>query len=139
VDDLFEQAAAIPGHRRPTRRRPASIRGCDCRRLNVGKSTLINALVGDERVIAFDQPGTTRDPIGRPSSVPAGATRHRHRGRAPARQDRHAGRVLSIVKALQAIEARTSRCWCRRADGVTEQDAHVAGTSSSAGAPSSSR
>ena len=54
---------------------------------NVGKSTLVNALVGEERVIAFDQPGTTRDPIEVPFER-GGAPLHadRHRRRAPARQ-----------------------------------------------------
>jgi GTP-binding protein len=98
-------------------------------RPNVGKSTLINALVGEERVIAFDQPGTTRDAIevpferaGRRYTLvdTAGV---RRRGRTGTSVE-----FFSIVKALQAIEAaNVAILVLDAADGVTEQDAHVAG------------
>ncbi|HEU4921907.1 MAG TPA: ribosome biogenesis GTPase Der, partial [Burkholderiales bacterium] len=75
-------------------------------RPNVGKSTLVNALVGEERVIAFDQPGTTRDPIEVPferggrryTLIDTAGLRRRGKTGAPVE-------YFSIVKALQAIEA----------------------------------
>ena len=98
-------------------------------RPNVGKSTLINALVGEERVIAFDQPGTTRDPIevpferaGRRYTLidTAGVRRRGKTGTPP--------EYFSIVKALQAIEAaNVAVLLVDAAEGITEQDAHVAG------------
>jgi len=98
-------------------------------RPNVGKSTLINALVGEERVIAFDKPGTTRDPIEVPferggrryTLVDTAGVRRRGKTGAPVE-------FYSIVKALQAIEASSVAILVLdAADGVTEQDAHVAG------------
>ena len=98
-------------------------------RPNVGKSTLVNALVGEERVIAFDQPGTTRDPIEVPFE--RGGRRYvlidtaglRRRGRQHEAVER-----FSIIKTLQAIEeSNVSVFMLDAAEGVTEQDAHVAG------------
>lgn len=98
-------------------------------RPNVGKSTLVNALVGEERVIAFDQPGTTRDPIEVPferngrryTLIDTAGVRRRGRTGTPVE-------FFSIVKALQAIEAaNVAVLMIDAADGVTEQDAHVAG------------
>jgi GTP-binding protein len=98
-------------------------------RPNVGKSTLVNALVGEERVIAFDQPGTTRDPIEVPferagrryTLIDTAGVRRRGRTGTPVE-------FFSIVKALQAIEAANVAILLLDArDGVTEQDAHVAG------------
>jgi GTPase len=98
-------------------------------RPNVGKSTLINALVGEERVIAFDQPGTTRDPIEVPferagrryTLIDTAGVRRRGKTGTPVE-------FFSIVKALQAIEASSVAILTLDAlDGVTEQDAHVAG------------
>ena len=98
-------------------------------RPNVGKSTLVNSLVGEERVIAFDQPGTTRDPIEVPferagrkyTLIDTAGVRRRGKTGTPVE-------FFSIVKALEAIEAsNVAVLLLDAADGVTEQDAHVAG------------
>lgn len=98
-------------------------------RQNVGKSTLINALVGEVRVIAADEPGTTRDAIevpferhGRQYTLidTAGLRKRGKRGEATER--------FSIVKTLQAIEAaNVAVLLVDAAEGINEQDAHVAG------------
>ena len=98
-------------------------------RPNVGKSTLVNALVGEERVIAFGTPGTTRDPIEVPfrragrqyTLVDTAGLRKRGKGGAEVER-------FSIVKTLQAIEAsNVAVLVLDAADGISEQDAHVAG------------
>ena len=98
-------------------------------RPNVGKSTLVNALVGEERVIAFDEPGTTRDPIEVPferagrryTLIDTAGVRRRGKTGTPVE-------YFSIVKALQSIEAANVAILLLDAlEGVTEQDAHIAG------------
>jgi len=98
-------------------------------RPNVGKSTLVNALVGEERVIAFEQPGTTRDPIEVPFE--RGGRRYTLIDTAGLRKRGRQGEAVekfSIVKTLQAIEAaNVAVMMLDAAEGVQEQDAHVAG------------
>lgn len=98
-------------------------------RPNVGKSTLVNALVGEERVIAYDQPGTTRDPIEVPfqrngrryTLIDTAGLRRRGKTGEPVE-------YFSIVKALQSIEqSNVAILLLDASTGVTEQDAHVAG------------
>jgi GTP-binding protein len=98
-------------------------------RPNVGKSTLINTWLGEERLVAFDQPGTTRDAIHVPFE---------HNGRAFELIDtaglRRKGRVFeavekfSVVKTLQAIaDANVAVLLLDATQGVSDQDAHIAG------------
>jgi GTPase len=98
-------------------------------RPNVGKSTLINTWLGEERLVAFDMPGTTRDAI----SVPferdgvlfelidtAGI---RRKGKVF-----EAIEKFSVVKTLQAIEsANVVLLLLDATQGITDQDAHIAG------------
>jgi GTP-binding protein len=98
-------------------------------RPNVGKSTLINTWLGEERLVAFDMPGTTRDAI----SVP-----FERNGQMFELIDtaglRRKGKVFeaiekfSVVKTLQAIEsANVVLLLLDATQGVTDQDAHIAG------------
>jgi GTPase len=98
-------------------------------RPNVGKSTLINTWLGEERLIAFDQPGTTRDAI----SVPFERDGRRFELIDTAGL-RRKGKVFeavekfSVVKTLQAIaDANVVLLLIDATQGVSEQDAHIAG------------
>ena len=98
-------------------------------RPNVGKSTLINMWLGEERLVAFDLPGTTRDAI----SVPFERNGQRFELIDTAGL-RRKGKVFeaiekfSVVKTLQAIEsANVVLLLLDATQGVTDQDAHIAG------------
>lgn len=98
-------------------------------RPNVGKSTLINTWLGEERLIAFDMPGTTRDAI----SVPFERNGQKFQLIDTAGL-RRKGKVFeaiekfSVVKTLQAIaDAHVVLLLLDATQGVTDQDAHIAG------------
>jgi GTP-binding protein len=98
-------------------------------RPNVGKSTLINVWLGEERLVAFDLPGTTRDAI----SVPFERNGQKFELIDTAGL-RRKGKVFeaiekfSVVKTLQAIEsANVVLLLIDATQGVTDQDAHIAG------------
>ena len=97
-------------------------------RPNVGKSTLVNALLGEDRVIAFDEPGTTRDSI----SIDL-EKNGKHYTLIDTAGVRKRGRVLeaiekfSVIKTIQSIEeANVVILVVDAQEGITEQDAHVA-------------
>ena len=98
-------------------------------RPNVGKSTLINTWLGEERLVAFDMPGTTRDAIHVPLE---------YKGQTYDLIDtaglRKKGKVFeaiekfSVVKTLQAIAScNVVLLLLDATQGVTDQDAHIAG------------
>ena len=98
-------------------------------RPNVGKSTLINTWLGEERLVAFDMPGTTRDAIAVPFE--RGGQKFELIDTAGLRRK---GKVFeaiekfSVVKTLQAIEsANVVLLLIDAIQGVTDQDAHIAG------------
>ena len=98
-------------------------------RPNVGKSTLINTLVGEQRVIAFDMPGTTRDSIevpfekGGKNYTLIDTAGIRRRGKVF-----EAIEKFSVVKTLQSIsEANVVVLMLDAQQDISEQDAHIAG------------
>lgn len=98
-------------------------------RPNVGKSTLVNTLLGEERVIAFDMPGTTRDSIEIPFERGG-----KHYTLIDTAGIRRRGKVFeaiekfSVVKTLQSIsEANVVLLLLDAQQDISEQDAHIAG------------
>ncbi|WP_345798676.1 ribosome biogenesis GTPase Der [Castellaniella sp. MT123] len=126
ITEEAEDEADVPDHR---------IKLAIAGRPNVGKSTLINTLVGEERVIAYDLPGTTRDAI---------EIEFERNGRRYTLIDtaglRRRGKVFetvekfSVIKTLQAIEASNVVLLLIDAQaGISDQDAHIAGFATEAG------
>ncbi|MBK67556.1 MAG: ribosome biogenesis GTPase Der [Rickettsiales bacterium] len=104
-------------------------------RPNVGKSTLINTLLGEERVISFDQPGTTRDSISinfernKRKYTLIDTAGLRRRGKISETIEK-----FSVIKTIESIE--NSNVVILVLDGsseISEQDAHIAGSILDAG------
>ncbi|MFL0810746.1 MAG: ribosome biogenesis GTPase Der [Agarilytica sp.] len=104
-------------------------------RPNVGKSTLVNRMLGEDRVVVFDQPGTTRDSIyinyernGTPYTIidTAGVRRRKN--------VKLTVEKFSIVKTLQAVEdANVVILMVDATEGVVDQDLHIMGHAINAG------
>jgi GTP-binding protein len=98
-------------------------------RPNVGKSTLINRIMGEDRVVAFDEPGTTRDSIHIPFEKDG--TDYTLIDTAGVRRRSKVSEMLekfSIVKTLQALEdANVVLLVLDAHEGIVEQDLHLAG------------
>ena len=133
VADLVDQALDIAIEGKPQEENEeATQRGIKIAivgRPNVGKSTMVNTLLGEERVIAFDMPGTTRDSIEIPFE-----RNGKHYTLIDTAGIRRKGKVFeaiekfSVVKTLQSIsEANVVLLLLDAQQDISEQDAHIAG------------
>ena len=98
-------------------------------RPNVGKSTLINRILGEERVVVYDMPGTTRDSISIPFErdeqqyILIDTAGIRRRSRVDEKIEK-----FSVIKTLQSIkESNVCLMLLDARDGLTEQDLHLLG------------
>ena len=133
VADLVDEAldSALAGKTEEVDEAPGvrGVRIAIVGRPNVGKSTMVNTLLGEERVIAFDMPGTTRDSIEIPFERSG-----RYYTLIDTAGIRRKGKVFeaiekfSVVKTLQSIsEANVVLLLLDAQQDISEQDAHIAG------------
>ena len=106
-------------------------------RPNVGKSTLFNRLIGDERAIVHDMPGTTRDAIDTLVETPEGPVRFIDTaGMRRRTKEAEGAEYYSMVRALRAIDhAALALLVIDAAEGLTRQDQRLAERVDAAGNP----
>lgn len=121
--------ADFPSHESSSLTQEGSIKVAFVGRPNVGKSTLINRILGEERVVVYDMPGTTRDSVAVPfvhdnqpyTLVDTAGVRRRSRVGEKIEK-------FSIIKTLQSIkEAQVCLCLIDATEGLTDQDMHLLG------------
>ncbi|HSH23045.1 MAG TPA: ribosome biogenesis GTPase Der [Acidimicrobiales bacterium] len=140
-DLLDEVVALLPGHEHggeaslPAKAKVPAV--AIVGRPNVGKSTLFNRLIGDERSVVHDLPGTTRDSIDTEVETPDGRIRFvdtagmRRRSRIDQGTE-----YYSLVRALQAVDAADLAVLViDAAEGITHQDQRLAERIDAAGCP----
>ncbi|MDM4767386.1 ribosome biogenesis GTPase Der [Pelomonas sp. SE-A7] len=129
LEAVLEPFISDEDEEEPAAEEPGVIRLAVAGRPNVGKSTLINTWLGEERLVAFDMPGTTRD------AISVDFERHGQKFKLIDTAGlRRKGKVFeaiekfSVVKTLQAIaDANVVLLLVDATQGVSEQDAHIAG------------
>jgi GTP-binding protein len=130
VPELLERVAELlPPVKVPEADKSKGIAIAVVGRPNVGKSTLVNRLLGEERVIVFDAPGTTRDSIYIPferngkqfTLIDTAGMRRRSKISETIEK-------FSVIKSMQAIDkAQVVIYLVDASEGVTDQDAHLLG------------
>ncbi|MDY6981758.1 MAG: ribosome biogenesis GTPase Der [Pseudomonadota bacterium] len=127
--EAFMERFPASGELQVADEKPGSVRIAVAGRPNVGKSTLVNRMLGEDRVVVYDQPGTTRDSIYIPFE------RHgKHFTLIDTAGIRKRGKTteliekFSIVKSLQAIQdAHVVILVLDAREGIVEQDLHLLG------------
>ena len=132
LDDIF---STLPPYEAPEDELGEGIRIAVVGRPNVGKSTLVNRMLGEDRVVVYDQPGTTRDSIyikyerdGEPYTLidTAGVRRRKN--------VKETVEKFSIVKTLKAIaDANVVVLMMDATENIVDQDLHLLGTVIDAG------
>jgi GTP-binding protein len=132
LDSMMRQAdelLPIIGDEAEEEEDPDRLRLAIVGRPNVGKSTLVNRLLGEERVLAFDQPGTTRDTIS--TLLERDGQKYELIDTAGVRRRSKITEVVekfSTIKALQAIErAHVVVLMLDSREGLTDQDTTLLG------------
>lgn len=130
VADVMDMIVeTLPPAETPEEEEDGALRIAIIGRPNVGKSSLLNAILGEERVIVSDVPGTTRDAIdtrfefGGEPLVLVDTAGLRRRGSIERGVEQH-----SALRARRALErAQVAICVIDLSEGFTAQDAHVLG------------